>query len=268
MRDLRAIVPVLLVLAAGGAAWAQSRVPEGRWRAEERCGRDPPRSFVLSSDGTMLTARAPGRDVNSFGAILGFAPLLPGGRFAIDITLGSADGKSSYTGRVHENRTITTDGGSWSGSSFTPCQVSATWIGPIPTAGARASGPTTAGRPEPIPRQPGGGSSAGRPEPVPSAPRESPAAASRLPVCDEDGPAPSALGADGQWRPTCTPRGATAVSRPAAAPTPAARPTTPTSGGQSEADILRRQLEEERQRREAAERALRLNDALGRQGRN
>jgi hypothetical protein len=267
MTGLRATLPTLLVLVAGDAAWAQSRVPEGRWRAEERCGVAAPRSFIFSSDGTMLTARAPGRDVNSFGAILGFAPLLPGGRFAIDITMGSADGKSSYTGRVHENRTITTDGGSWSGANFTPCRVSATWIGPIPTAG---SGATAAGRPEPIPRQSGGATGAGRPEPIPAAPREPPAPAARLPVCEEDGPAPSALGADGAWRPTCVPRGAAAAARPAPTPAPAptARPTTPASGGPSETDILRRQLEEERQRREAAERALRLNDALGRQGRN
>jgi hypothetical protein len=277
---------------AGDAAWAQARVPEGRWRAEERCeGDSTSRSFVLSSDGTMLTARLPGANVNSFGAIVGFAPLLPGGRFSIDIAMGAADSKSSYTGRVRDDRTITTDGGAWSGSNFRPCRLAVSWLGPLPAqrdpqpaAGGRttagrpepATGPTSAGRPEPIPqpapRSPAAGAAAGRPEPVPAAPRDRPAPTSALPPCEDAGPAPNALGADGVWRPICVPRGAAATARTPPVPPPpaAAAPARPPAAGgtSNEADQLRRQLEEERARREAAERALRLNEALGRQGRN
>lgn len=303
MRGSARVAGVLAGLCLGALAAeaaAQGRAPEGRWRAEERCeGSSTSRSFILSSDGAMLTARMPGPDVNSFGAIIGFAPLLPGGRFSIDISLGGSDAKSTYTGRVHDNRSISSDGGAWSGSNFRPCRLSATWLGPLPTAGGRApaaagrttagrpeqiTGPTSAGRPEPIPRQQSGPTSAGRPEPapapapqpvpapVPAPARQPPAAAAALPPCEDAGPAPSALGADGIWRPTCTPRsGAAARPAPPPAATPPVRQPAPSAGttaGTGEADQLRRQLEEERARREAAERALRLNEALGRQGRN
>jgi len=285
-----ALAGVSLACIAAEAA-AQGRIPEGRWRAEERCeGDSGGRSFILSSDGAMLTARLPGPDVNSFGAIIGFSPLLPGGRFSIDVAMAGADAKSTYTGRVRDNRTLTAEGGAWSGSNFRPCRLSVTWLGTLPAAGGRApaasggttagrpepiAGPTTAGRPEPVPRAPAAPVTAGRPEPVPQPARVAPPQAGRLPPCDDDGPPPSALGPDGIWRQTCAPRASVAPA-PAPAPRPAtvtpapAAPAPPatSSGTASEADQLRRQLEEERRRREAAERALRLNEALGRQGRN
>jgi hypothetical protein len=298
MRRLRCTAAALVGLGLGGIATqaaAQAPTTEGRWRAQERCdGDSSSRNFILSSDGTMLTARLPGPDVNSFGAIIGFTPLLPGGRFSIDVAMAGADAKSTYTGRVHTNRTITAEGGAWSGSNFRPCRLSISWLGPLPAGSARApaasggstagrpepiTGPTTAGRPESIPRVPSAPAAAGRPEPAPPPVRDAPRQSARLPPCDDDGPPPSALGPDGVWRPTCAPRsaavptpapapGAAPPSRPAAT-TPAPQQAAPPGGSAtSEAEQLRRQLEEERRRREAAERALRLNEALGRQGRN
>lgn len=299
---------VLVTLAALCAPALAQRAPEGRWRAEERCPGQPPRSFVLTSDGTMLTARLASDAGGGLSSILGFAPLLPGGRFALDIAAGGADAKSSYTGRLRPDRTGSADGGAWSGSSFTPCQLQISWLGgPAGEApGSARSGkpepapPVTAGRPETIPSPRSGPTTAGRPEPIapavppPSAASRQPAAPATLPPCEDDGPPPSSLGADGVWRPSCVPRSLRAAPAPGPAPVPAPARTAPAvpaappaTAGETEA--LRRQLEaeraraeeasrraaeaerqadEDRRRAEAAERAMQLNESLGRQGRN
>lgn len=314
----------LALLLAPLAAQAQP-TPEGRWRADERCPGQPPRSFVLTSDGTMLTARLASDAQGGFSSILGFAPLLPGGRFAIDIAAGGGDAKSSYTGRLRPDRTGSADGGAWAGSNFTPCQLRISWLGapggdggatqrtgkPEPAPGVSAGrpepipsnrppsnspGPTTAGRPEPIAPAPALPTPAARapaaPAPAaPAAPAARAPAAGTLPLCEDDGPPASALGPGGVWGPICTPRSGRATVTPAPAPppatsTPAPAPaparTTPPPASNSETEALRRQLEdanrraaeaqrqaeEDRRRAEAAERAMRLNESLGRQGRN
>lgn len=300
MSARRAAVLALALAALQGATGARAQLAEGRWQLIEQCpGQRTQRSYVLTSDGTMLTARLSGTALDSFGTILGFTPLLPGGRFSLDIAVGGAEVKATYTGRIRPDGTLSAEGGLWSGANFTACQARVTRLGASagrPEPQAMPPGGATAGRPEPIP--PSRPSAAGRPEPIPAAPPPAaarppspqaaapqpappPAAAAPsagLPPCEEAGPAPSALGPDGTWRPTCVPRGA-AAARPVPAPTPAAPPPAapppaaaptpaPSAPAMSETERMRQQLEEERRRREAAERALRLNEALGRQGRN
>lgn len=263
---------------------AQAQPAEARWQMIEQCPGQRGRSYVLTSDGTTLTARLSGTALDSFGTILGFTPILPGGRFALDIAIGGTDAKATYTGRIRPDGTLSAEGGVWAGSDFTPCQARVTRLGASaarPGPAGPPPGGAVAGRPEPI--APSRSTAAGRPEPIPApqaAPRAVPPAAvapgpsASLPPCEEPGPAPSALAPDGTWRSTCVPRAATArpaAPPPAPVPPPAAQPMpapAPGPAAQSETERLRQQVEEERRRREAAERALRLNDALGRQGRN
>lgn len=251
MRATPARLGIGLLLAAIGlpqaAALAQANAPAGRWQAEEHCPGQPPRHFILASDGAALTARLARGGQEGPGSILGFGPLLPGGRFVIDIATGGYDAKSSYTGRLHPDGTGSADGGTWSGSAFTPCQVRLERLDdPLearPGSGAvRAGRPepapaVTAGRPEPIPSSAAGSALAGRPEPIPP-PRTSPAAPPTANVETE------------------------ALRRQLAAERARA------DAASRRAVEAERQAEEDRRRAEAAERAMRLNESLARQGRN
>jgi hypothetical protein len=256
---------ILLSVGVGllGAETGLAQSLDGRWSAVESCaGRPTGRSYVLTIDGRIMTARLAGSNLESFGSILGTTVLLPNDSFVIDIPVGGSDGKVSYSGRLNPVGRSSGSGGLWEGGSHRPCQISISRLGTAPEIGGKPT--TSAGRPEPIPsaRTPGP-----RTEPIPA------------------GPPPATLGPDGVWRgpggaapdisatpaprpparpapapsPAPTPAPAPPIARPAPAPTPA-----PAAGNEMEA--LRQQLEEERRRRAMAESALRLQEELRRQG--